>query len=211
VEPADPDSLDASVTDPDRSPGDAAGDSPALAALLEFLALERLPRTGWLQAGLPAAESIAAHSQGVATLALTLGAAVEPPLDLDRAVSLAVAHDLPEARLGDLPRRATELLPAGAKRAAERAAADALLGPFAPAARARLDEYLEGATREARFVALCDRLHLALRLLGYARSGARGLGRFRAGVEALDCGEFAPAARLHGELVRALAATEAWS
>ena len=207
MEPAVPFLLDASVTHPDDSPGD----SPALAALLEFLALERLPRTGWLQAGLPSAESIAAHAHGVASLALALGSRVEPALDLDRAVSLCVAHDLPEARLGDLPRSATELLPAGAKRAAERAAADALLGPFGAEARARLDEYLDGATREARFAALCDRLHLALRLLAYARAGARGLGRFRAGVEALDCAEFEPAARLHAELVRAIERTEAWS
>lgn len=186
-------------------------DSPALAALLELLALERLPRTGWLQAGLPRAESIAAHAHGVATLALTLAGSVEPPLDLDRAVALCVVHDLPEARLGDLPRTAVELLPAGAKRAAEEAAGDALLAPFAPAARERLTEFQRGASREARFAKLCDRLHLALRLLGYARAGARGLERFRPGVVELDCGEFGALASLRDELVRAIDATGAWS
>lgn len=186
-------------------------DSPALAALLETLALERLPRTGWLQAGLSDVESIAAHAHGVATLALALGPEVEPALDLDRAVTLCVVHDLPEARLGDLPRSATELLPAGAKRAAEAAAGAALLAPFGAPARERLAEFLDGTTREARFAKVCDRLHLGLRLLGYARSGARGLERFRAAVEELHCEDFEPAARLRDELVSAIAATGAWS
>ncbi|QDU86265.1 hypothetical protein Pla163_34160 [Planctomycetes bacterium Pla163] len=185
-------------------------DSPALAALLEMLALERLPRTGWLQAGLPQAESIAAHSHGVATLALTLGTQVEPPLDVDRVVTLCVAHDLPEARLGDLPRTAADLLPPGAKRSAEEAAGDALLEPFGPQSRARLEEYLIGETREARFARVCDRLQLALRLLAYARAGARGLGRFRRGVEGLDCSEFDVAREMRDEVVAAIVATGAF-
>lgn len=188
----------------------SADDSPALAALLEMLVLERLPRTGWLQAGLPQAESIAAHSHGVATLALTLGTQVEPPINVDRAVALCVSHDLPEARLGDLPRSAAELFPPGAKRAAEEAAGDALLEPFGPLSRARLEEYLVGETREARFARACDGLHLGLRLLAYARSGARGLGRFQRGIEQLDCGEFEVAREMRDELAAAIVSTGAF-
>ena len=175
-----------------------------LAALLDLLALDRLPRTGWLQAGVPAPESVAAHSLGTCLLALTLGPAVVPELDVDRAVALAAVHDAPEAWLGDMPRRGAEHLPPGAKRAAEAAIADELLGALSAAARERFREYQAGATREARFAGLCNHLHLGLRLLGYARAGQRGLEGFAEGLEGLDCREFAPCAELQRELLAAL-------
>lgn len=177
-----------------------------LEALLDLLALERLPRTGWLCAGVPAPESVAAHAFGAALLALALGPAAAPPLDADRAAALLVVHDAPEAWLGDIPRRGAAFLPAGAKRAAEDAIAEELLGALSPLARERYDEYQRGATREARFARLCDRLHLGLRLLGYLRAGQGGLEGFLPGLLALDCGEFAPCAELHEELLAAIAA-----
>ncbi|MEZ5978837.1 MAG: HD domain-containing protein [Planctomycetota bacterium] len=191
---------------PDR-PHD--GDSPRLAALLDLLATERLPRTGWLQAGMTQVESIASHAHGVASLALALGGDVDPPLDVDRAVALCVVHDAAEALLSDLPRSATELLPAGAKADAETAAARRLLAPLAPEAAARHAEFAEQSTREARFAKVCDRLHLGLRLLAYGRSGVRGLGRFAGVLASLDCSEFEPAERLRRELVAAVEASGA--
>ena len=41
-----------------------------LAALTPLLALDRLPRSGWLLAGVPAPESVAAHSLGTALVVL---------------------------------------------------------------------------------------------------------------------------------------------
>lgn len=177
-----------------------------LDALLDLLALDRLPRTGWVLAGVSAPESVAAHSLGTSLLALALGPGVLPRLDVDRAVALAVVHDTPEAWLGDVPRRGAERLPPGAKRAAEAAVAGELLGALSETALERYREYSAGATREARFARLCDRLHLGLRLLGYVRAGQRGLGDFARGLEALDCREFAPCADLQRELLEALAA-----
>lgn len=178
----------------------------ALAALEPLLALDRLPRTGWLLAGIGAPESVAAHSLGTALVALALAPRVRPALDLERAMALAVVHDVPEALLTDLPRCAAELLPAGVKAEAERRAAERLLAPLAPEALALFREFAAGATREARFVRLCDKLHLGLRWLGYRREGARGLEGFRAGLMALECAEFAPCAELQAELLAAAGA-----
>jgi putative hydrolase of HD superfamily len=175
----------------------------ALAALLPLLALDRLPRTGWLLAGVNAPESVAAHSLGTALVALALGPRVRPPLEVDRCVALAVLHDAPEALLTDLPRAAAECLPEGAKAAAERRAAERLLGPLSGQAAARFAEFHAQETREARFVRLCDQLHLGLRWLGYRREGARNLGEFRAGLERLACAEFAPCAELRAEILAA--------
>ena len=174
-----------------------------LAALLPLLALDRLPRTGWLLAGVASPESVAAHSLGTALVVLALGPRLEPPIDVDRAVRLAVLHDAPEALLTDLPKSATECLPTGAKAEGERRAAERLLAPLSPLALAGFEEFRAQATREARFVRVCDQLHLGLRWLGYRREGARNLGEFRAGLERLDCGAFEPCGALRAELLDA--------
>jgi putative hydrolase of HD superfamily len=176
---------------------------PHLEALLPMLSLDRLPRTGWLVAGVPNPETIAAHSLGTALVVLALGPEVEPRLDVDRAVSLAVLHDAPEALLTDLPRAAAECLPSGAKAAGERRAAERLLAPLSELAWERFEEFRAQATREARFVHLCDRLHLGLRWFGYRREGARVPGGFRDGIEALECAEFAPCELLRVEILAA--------
>ncbi len=175
-----------------------------LRSLLQLQALDRMPRTGWIQRGVRDPESVAAHSFGVATLALALGPTVEPPLEVDRAVSLALSHDLGEAVLGDLPRGAAALFPPGAKRAAERAALADLLDPLAPLARERAEEALAEESREARFVKLLDGLQLGLRLLAYRRSGQAGLEEFQEGLRALDCSAFPPCEEFRAELLAAL-------
>lgn len=182
-------------------------DSPALDALLATTALERLPRTGWLLAGVPRPESVAAHSHGAALVALALGPRVEPALDVDRALALLVVHDVPEALLTDLPRSASELLPPGAKRAAEDAAAERLLPALSGLAVERRAEYVAGDSREARFAALCDRLHMGVVLVAYRRAGQRGLDDFAATIAALDCAEFPPCAALQAEVLAAVEAT----
>ncbi len=173
----------------------------SLSALLPLLALDRLPRTGWLLAGVASPESVAAHSLGTALVVLALGPGVQPALDVDRAVSLAVLHDAPEALLTDLPRAALECLPQGAKAEGERRAAERLLAPLSSLSLQRFAEFQAQETRAARFARLCDRLHLGLRWIGYRREGARNLGGFRAGLAALDCAEFAPCAALLAELL----------
>lgn len=178
--------------------------SSPLDALLALLPLGRLPRTGWIQHGIAAPETIAAHVTGVATVVLALGPRVVPALDVGRALALALVHDAPEALTGDLPRPGARLLPPGAKHAAEAAAAEELLGPLAPVALEHYREYAAGETREARFVKVCDALQLGVQLLAYARAGARGLDDFVAVVAELDCGEFEPAAGLRSELLRRL-------
>ncbi len=179
--------------------------SPLLGSLLRLQSLQDLPRTGWIQRGIQAPETVAGHILGVCHLVLALGPRVEPPLDTERALALALVHDAPEALLGDLPRTAAELLPPGAKRAAEQRAAELLLAPLSALARERFDEHQRGESREARFTRVCDRLQLGLRLLAYRRFGIGGLEEFEETLRGLDCGEFAPARELLEELLDELA------
>jgi len=172
--------------------------------LTELLALHPLcefPRSGWLLRGVSAAESIGDHVLGTAFVVLALAPRVSPPIDTDRAVSLALVHDAPEALTGDLPRPGARLFPAGAKEHAEDEAAKLLLAPLSDLAWQRFREYRANESREARFVHVCDRLELGVRLVGYLSSGARGLQEFVDTVRAVDCAEFAPAAKLQSEIV----------
>lgn len=176
-----------------RFPHRPMPDSDPLPSLLDLLALDHLPRTGWILRGVAEPESVAGHVLGSGHVALALAPRVAPPLDLGRVLAMALVHDAPEARTGDLPRAAAEHLPAGAKAAMEDGIARELLGGLGPTALAAWAEYRAAETREARFVKVCDGLQLGVRLLGYVRAGRGGLGEFRDGLERLDAREFPPA------------------
>ena len=174
--------------------------SPTLDSLMAALPLAELPRTGWLQVGLPPGippETIAAHASLVGLLVLRLGGAVEPALDVHRAAALAAAHDVAEARLGDLPRDGARALPPGAKRAAEAA----IEADFFPELEPLCAEYRARETREARFVHLCDKLQMGLFALRLRRAGHQGLAGFAETIRALDCTEFTPLDELRTSLI----------
>jgi len=175
-----------------------------LTALLALLVLDDLPRTGWILRGVPRPESVAGHVLGTAFVALALGPRVEPPLDMRGVLTMALVHDVPEAATGDLPRRAGAWLPGGAKREMEAAAAREVLEHLSLDAHAAFESYAASATREARFVRLCDKLQLGVRLLGYQRAGQRGLEEFAANLRRLDCREFQVADELRREILAAL-------
>ncbi|HXT20059.1 MAG TPA: HD domain-containing protein, partial [Thermoanaerobaculia bacterium] len=121
-------------------------------------------------------------------------------LDAARAAELAVVHDLAEVRLGDLPRTAARYLPDGAKHVAEEAALAELLAPLGDRAAALYREYRAKATREARFVAACDKLQLMVKVTLYESWGAGGLGEFWDNPENFPDDEFAPVSALVGAL-----------
>ncbi len=86
---------------------------------------------GWLMAGVPAPESVADHNWATALLAMLLVDAInqspasqglDAPLDVAHVLKMALVHDLAEAEVTDLPRRATALFGKQAKYAAEAAA-----------------------------------------------------------------------------------------
>ena len=66
-------------------------------------ALKKLPRTGWMQRGVPAsiAETVAAHSYEASIISGILASKVGA--NVERAMALAIVHDIAECRVGDLP------------------------------------------------------------------------------------------------------------
>lgn len=145
------------------------------ATLLECLALKALPRTGWVRMGVPAPESVAAHSWGVAWLVLAL---CPPDVDRGRALAIATVHDLAEVRVGDITPH--DGISKADKAAREDAAFDALIAPLPHRAelRALYAEYATASSPEGRFVKACDKLDMALQAIAYQDQTGLDLSEF---------------------------------
>src|SRR5436309_8629270 len=121
-------------------------------------ALKEVRRKGWVDRGVPDAESVADHSYRVALLAWAL--ARRRGLDAERAMLIGLVHDLAEAELGDetpfdtllggpepFDRRRFERLPPDdpARRAAKHARERAAIDRLSAALPGRLAEELAAA------------------------------------------------------------------
>ena len=131
--------------------------------------LKRLPRTGWLVAGVPSPESVAGHSFRAALLAGLL-AAMEGA-DPARATLLAVWHDTQETRTGDTPyvaRGYVTTAPPGEVTATQTAGL-----PEAPRSLAlgAVAEYEAGETPEAMAARDADKLDCLAQALEYRAQG----------------------------------------
>ena len=182
--------------------------------------LKHLPRTGWLDRDIASPESVAAHSWRLAVLAWAV--ASEVGLDADRAMAIALLHDLPEAITGDHTpfdtlgmstqerrRLATEppdletwRSPAARaeKEAAERTALARLVADSPVGAGTRIanlwEEYAGELTPEARLVHQLDKLEAYLQGWEYAAEGRLGQPETLRSFQ-LDCARLVtePAAR----------------
>ena len=124
--------------------------------LLEMLELKQLPRTGWVRCGVEHPESVAAHSWGMAVLALRLA---PKELDIEKILSLCLIHDLPEVRVGDL----TPYDDSSNKAELEHKA----MSEIAPQWLSLFEEYETGETAEAKFVKQIDKLDMGLQAILY--------------------------------------------
>ncbi|MDZ5812586.1 HD domain-containing protein [Halorubrum sp. AD140] len=161
--------------EPESGGEDARDAETALDALLDAYALKDERRTGWQLRGVEAPESVAAHAWGVAYLVLALGdrfRADLPGLDLDRALRLAVVHDVAEAETGDVATRAdptADPVDPEAKEVAEREAMVDLAGPLPDRVRDAWEAYEARESPEAVLVKECDLLDVCLQAVIYER------------------------------------------
>jgi putative hydrolases of HD superfamily len=148
--------------------------------------LKRVPRSGWLLAGIRTPESVADHTCATALLAVFLaqqvnadyvGAGLAEPLDVGRVANLALVHDFAESVLTDLPRRSTEVFTKRVKHAAEAQVMHGILADVAgeDAAFGLWAEYRDVASAEAKLVHDADKLELVYQALCYEQQGQRNL------------------------------------
>ncbi|MBU2551855.1 MAG: HD domain-containing protein [Proteobacteria bacterium] len=127
--------------------------------LFESGMLKKTPRTGYQFLG-NGRESVAAHSFRAAVIAFVL-ARLTPGADRDRTVSLALLHDLAEARTGDHNYVNKKYVTIDEIRAGRDAAANA---PCGPEIESLLDEFVAAETLEARLAHDADQLDLIFEL-----------------------------------------------
>ena len=165
-------------------------------SLLEFFLeagnLKRLPRTGWLLRGVPSPESIADHSFRTTLITMLLADELRArgvEINAERALKIALIHDLAEARITDIPLTAQRYLDKG--KAEKRAAMELFLGTPDPRTYFRLwREYEEGLSPEGKLVKFADRLEMLLQAYEYEKTGFADLDEFWGAVEKLKESEF---------------------
>jgi putative hydrolase of HD superfamily len=125
--------------------------------LYETGVLKRTTRSGWPLARMANRESVADHSFRTALIAMTLAAMAGA--DPDRAAALALLHDLPEARLGDMHHLTRRYLdePKPFRRVIDDQTAR-LPEPARDLIRARAAEWLDRDTAEALLARDADTL-----------------------------------------------------
>ena len=83
---------------------DPKSEDTEIAAIVDYLfeagMLKRLPRTGWLNAGIKHPETVAEHSHRTALLGAVL--AVMEGADPAKVALMGVLHDTQETRVGDI-------------------------------------------------------------------------------------------------------------
>ena len=134
--------------------------------LFEAGMLKRTPRSGWQFLG-AGSESVAEHVFRTTLIAFVL-AQMDDSVDADRVLRLALVHDLPETRTGDLNYVNQKYVEADEARAAHEMT-DGL--PFADELRNLLSEYREGCSPEAILAHDADQIEMLLQLKEHLDSG----------------------------------------
>ena len=141
--------------------------------LLDYLALKQLPRTGWVRSNVEHPESVAAHSWGMAILALRLA---PNDIDLTKVLSMCLVHDLPEVIVGDLTPHDDTTNKAELEHDAMR--------QLAPEWLALFEEYEAGESKEAKFVKQIDKLDMGLQAILYQNEQGLDLSEFLVSAKA---------------------------
>ncbi|EFW91930.1 hypothetical protein ZOD2009_10645 [Haladaptatus paucihalophilus DX253] len=139
-------------------------------ALADAFALKDERRTGWQLREVSDPESVAGHTWGVALLCLQYGN--EADIDTDRALRMALVHDLAEAKTGDVATRvndADQRISAAEKDRREREAMADLAPALDPEIRNLWEEYEARETPESVFVKDMDLVDMCLQALVYER------------------------------------------
>ena len=154
-------------------PDQAEPDDGQVAAVVDYLfeagTLKRLPRTGWLNAGIKDPETIAEHSHRTALIGAIL--AVMEGADPAKVALMGVVHDTQETRVGDIAYIGRRYLKAADNRDVT---ADQTAGA-PPAVREALaaivDEIETYETREAIIHRDADKLECLFQAIEYRETG----------------------------------------
>ncbi|KAL7748462.1 hypothetical protein RI367_006157 [Sorochytrium milnesiophthora] len=148
-------------------------ESARASSLLEFLHicenLKTTKRTGWIRSNIPAPESIGDHMHRMGIMAMLIE---DPSVDKNRAIKMAIVHDLAEAIAGDIT--PYDGVSKEDKFQLEKDGMDRLCGlvgndSIANEIRGLWLEYEDASTPTARLVKDLDKLEMLVQALEYEK------------------------------------------
>jgi putative hydrolase of HD superfamily len=158
--------------------------------LIQFFAivgkLKTLKRTGWVKHNVPNPESVAEHSFRTAVMAMVLAPKIG--VNVEKAIKIALVHDLGEAEVGDLIKfEGRNFLPdAEEKLQKETVAVKEITEMIDGKEYLELfNEYVENKTKEAKFVKQVDKLERALQAYEYEKENNIRLQNFFVSADVL--------------------------
>lgn len=133
--------------------------------------LKNIPRTGWLQKGVPSydAESVAEHAFEVAVISLSLLDILDDGVDGEKVLTMALVHDLSEAVIGDAPKALTERISENLKNEIELETVKEITG--SRKISEVFQEYVRGESLESKIVRVADKLSTLLQAESYKGRG----------------------------------------
>jgi len=152
--------------------------------IAELMRLKSVPRIGWLLRGVRDVESVAAHSFGVAVIAMLLADRARArglEVNVERLLRMALLHDLTESRTGDLPSTIKRYFDKAAIKAADESIAREIfteLGDWSDSYLELWFDYEHRVSIESRLVKAADKLDLLMQSREYEKGGARSLQEF---------------------------------
>ncbi len=152
-----------------------------IALMRDVLRLKRTVRSGWPYYGVRDAESVAEHSFGVAFLTIILVDELKArgfELDAEKAIRMAVLHEIGESRISDLHLEARIWLGFEHVSKAEAAAVEAVLSQIGDSGKPLMElwrEFEDGESVEAVVVRAADKIEMMLQGLEYEAEGYRAL------------------------------------
>ena len=156
-----------------------------LESFFELSMQTRLPRTGWILAGVTNPESVADHCYETALIAYLLSKRIEEKVDMEKVLLMALFHEIGECRLSDLPRRSKDYI-GKAKRQAEREAALDVLNGLSNEVIQLQDELHSLSTPEARLVEAAEELQIIFKSLVYAKEENGDMSEYRNDIRKYD-------------------------
>ena len=150
-----------------------------LVALFETIhPLDQVKRAGYVLGGVSEPESVAAHSHFLAVLTLLVCDYYPDEFDREKAIAMALTHDLCEAQLMDIPMPVADAHLKEAKNEAEQAITEQLFEGLNEKYAAYHREFLDASTPEAKLVRGLDKAQMMLKIVMYQKEGKGRLEEF---------------------------------
>ena len=139
---------------------------------------DRIPRAGYLLRGVADPESVAAHSYFLCLMVMIFADAYPDRYNKEKALSMALIHDLPETDTMDIPMIAGDAEFRKAKQKAEENILHLLMDGFGGKYSKIFKEYNSAVSPEARLVKGLDKTQMMLKIYLYEKENRGNLEEF---------------------------------